>query len=438
VHQPHPWPRPTARRTHRALALAATSALILAITACSDDDSTSASGDVPGGALDQQAATELLGPDDAASGEPVKIGMVSDGTTQAFDAADELRAAAAAVEYWNAHRGGVGGRPIELVTCETGGDPAGATDCANQMVEQDVVAVAQSQSAVGDSLWEPLHAAGIPTMSFQTSSQGALLDDQTSFAIVNPLTTLFGLPITVARDEGADKVAFVLIDVPQAVQALETLGPPIMDQAGLDYDVFRVPPGTADMTSQMQQVVDSGAGVVQVTGNDAFCIAAFNGLNAVGYQGKIATLGQCITNATRDGVPGDVLDGIEVASSVAMGATDDPTYQLYQAVMTTYGDDVHHVDDPTAMGGYTVMAALATALDGITGDITPETVTTTIKAMPPTELPGGGGVTFQCNGTISTLLPAVCTNEWLQTSLDADGQFTDYKKIDSTDILPQP
>src|SRR4030095_9581178 len=156
---------------------------------------------------------------------------------------------------------------------------------------------------VGDSLWEPLHAAGIPTMSFQTSSQGALLDDQTSFALVNPLTTLFGLPITIAQDEGADKVAFVLIDVPQAVQALETLGPPIMGQAGLDYDVFRVPPGTADMTAQMQQVVDRGAGVVPVTGNDAFCIAAFNGLNAVGYQGKIATLGQCITNATRDGVP---------------------------------------------------------------------------------------------------------------------------------------
>jgi branched-chain amino acid transport system substrate-binding protein len=438
VHEPNTQPRRTARRADRALALAATSALLLAITACSDDDDgTSAPGDAPGGALDQQAVAELLGPDDPASGEPVKIGMVSDGTTQAFDAADELRAAQATVDYWNAHRGGIGDRPIQLVTCETGGEPAGATDCANQMVEDDVVAVAQSQSAVGDSLWEPVHAAGIPTMSFQTSSQGALLDAQTSFAIVNPLTTLFGLPITVARDEGTDKIAFVIIDVPQAVQALDTLGPPIMDQAGLDYAVFRVPPGTADMTAQMQQVVDSGAGVVQVTGNDAFCIAAFNGLNAVGYQGKIATLAQCITNATREAVPGDVLDGIEVASSVAMGATDDPTYQLYQAVMATYGDDVLRVDDPTAMGGYTVIAALATALDGITGDITPETVTTTIKAMPPADLPGGGGVTFQCNGTISTLLPAVCTNEWLKTSLDTDGQPTTYQQIDSTDILPQ-
>lgn len=434
VHDPRTQPRPRARRTNRALTIAAACTVLLTVTTCSGgEDATSASGDAP----DDQAIAELLGPDDPAAGEPVKIGMVSDGTTVAFDAADELRAAAATAEYWNAHRGGIGGRPIEVVTCETGGDPAGATDCGNQMVEQDVVAVAQSQSAVGDSLWEPVHAAGIPTMFFQTSSQGALLDNQSSFAIVNPLTTLFGLPITVANDEGTDKIAFVLIDVPQAVQALETLGPAVMGQAGLDYDVIRIPPGTADMTAQMQQVVDSGVGVVQVTGNDAFCIAAFNGLNAVGYQGKIATLSQCITNATREAVPGDVLDGIEVASSVAMGATDDPTYQLYQAVMATYGDDVHHVDDPTAMGGYTAMAALATALDGITGDITPESVTATIKAMRPADLPGGGGVTFQCSGTTSSLLPAVCTNEWLQTSLDTDGQPTSYKRIDSTDILPQ-
>jgi branched-chain amino acid transport system substrate-binding protein len=57
--------------------------------------------------------------------------------------------------------------------------------------------------------------------------------------------------------------------------------------------------------------------------------------------------------------------------------------------------------------------------------------------MPPVQLPGGGGVTFQCNGTISTLLPAVCTNEWLKTSLDTNGQPTTYQQIDSTDILPQ-
>ena len=58
--------------------------------------------------------------------------MISDGATQAYDNTDELRAAEAAAEFWNEHRAGVGGRPVEVVTCETGGDPAGGTDCANQ------------------------------------------------------------------------------------------------------------------------------------------------------------------------------------------------------------------------------------------------------------------------------------------------------------------
>ena len=75
-----------------------------------------------------------------------------------------------------------------------------------------------------------------------------------------------------------------------------------MAEAGLEHSVVRVPVGTADMTSQMQQVADSGADVVQVIGNDAFCIAAFQGLAAVNYEGSIAAVNQCITDATREAI----------------------------------------------------------------------------------------------------------------------------------------
>jgi branched-chain amino acid transport system substrate-binding protein len=431
-----PWS--TARRggrPRRALAAGALIALLVATVGCSgddDDDATSSAPEAP----DAESAQELLGPEDVASGEPVRLGMVSDGATDAFDNRDELRASEAVAAFWNERRGGVGGRPIEVVTCETGGDPAGATDCANQLVEQDVVGVALSQSAVADSVWEPLHAAGIPTMWFQTSSQGIALDTESSFAIVNPLTTLFGLPISVAEQEGTDKIAFVVIDVPQAIQGVEALGPSILGEAGLEYDLIPIAPGTADMTTQMQQVASSGAGVVQITGNDAFCIAALNGLSAVGYEGAVTVVNQCITDATREAVPGDVLDGVFVTSTIALGAADDPTYQLYRAVMDTYGDEVGDVENATAMGGYVAMGALATALGAIEGDITAESVAAAIKAMPEAELPGGGGVTFQCGGSAIAMMPAVCTNQWLQTQLDAEGRPTAYEPVDSTDILP--
>jgi branched-chain amino acid transport system substrate-binding protein len=330
----------------RALAVAALGAVLLA--ACGGDDDDGGGEDAEESTDTTAGSEDLLGPEDQASGEPVRIGMVSDGATQAFDNTDELRAAQATAEYWNTHKGGVGGRPVELVTCETGADPAGATDCANQLVEQDVAAVALSQSAVGDAVWEPLHAAGVPTMWFQGSGEAIATDDQSSFLLLNPETTLGALPVSVAESEGADKIAFVTIDVPQAIDGLEGLYP-ILEDKGIDHETVAIAPGTADMTSQMQQVAGSDAGVVHVVGNDAFCIAAFNGLNAVGYDGAVASITQCITDATREGVPGDVLEGTFVTSTIALGADDDPTFQLYEAVMDAYGQDVVPAD---VVGGH--------------------------------------------------------------------------------------
>ena len=103
-------------------------------------------------------------------------------------------------------------------------------------------------------------------------------------------------------------------------------------------------------------------------------------------------MSQCITDATRQAIPGDQLQKMYVTSAIALGATDDPTYQQYQAVMDAYGEDID-VDNNVPMSGYTVIAALATALGGITGDITPQSVAAAIKAMPDEALPGGGGVT---------------------------------------------
>jgi branched-chain amino acid transport system substrate-binding protein len=427
---------PRSARWRRGIALAATGALLVG-AACGGDDDDGSSGSDEDEATTGQEATDLLGPEEPASGEPIRLGMVGDGATQAFDNRDELLSAEAAAEYWNTHHGGVQGRPIEVVTCETGADPAGGTDCANQMVESDVVAVALSQSAVAESVWTPLHDAGIPTLFLQTSTEGLLADDQTSFTMVNPLATLFSVPVALAESEGTDRVAFVNIDVPQALASFESgEAGEVLDAAGLEYDLIRIPPGTADMTSQMQEIANSDAGVTYIVGNDAFCIAAIQGLQAVGYEGAISTVSQCITDATREALP-DGLEGISITAVMALGDEDDAAYQLYQAVMGTYGDEVADVDNALAMGGYTVMASLASALSGVEGEVTPESAAAAIKAMPETDYPGAEGVSFQCGGAAFPSRPAVCTNQSLRAVLDAEGQPASYEAIDSSDIVPE-
>ena len=51
------------------------------------------------------------------------------------------------------------------------------------------------------------------------------------------------------------------------------------------------------------------------------------------------------------------------------------------------------------MGGYTVTASLAAALDGADGDITVETAPGIIQAMEEADYPGADGLTFQCGGS---------------------------------------
>jgi len=242
-----------------------------------------------------------------------------------------------------------------------------------------------------------------------------------------------GSPLSRAR--WRSWLAFVVIDVPVAVAAFESDGPDILERAGLDYELVQIPPGTADMTPQMQRIADSGADVVQVLGNDTFCIAVYRGLTAAGYDGEITSVSQCITDATRQALRGGDLEGISVISSIALGATEDPSYRQYEAVMAAYGGDVEDVENIYGMGAYAVTSALATSLEGISGDITPESVTQTIKAMPEREMPGGGGVAFRCGGSAVASLPAVCTNQWLRATLDADGQPAGYTVEDSSDLL---
>jgi branched-chain amino acid transport system substrate-binding protein len=276
----------------------------------------------------------------------------------------------------------------------------------------------------------------VPTLFFQTSAEDLLSDGETSFTMVNPLATLFGVPIAVAESEGTDKIAFVNIDVPQANASFESgAADAVLGNAGLEYELVKIPPGTADMTSQMQEVAESDAGVVQIIGNDAFCIAAIQGLNAVGYEGQITSISQCITDATREAVPGDQLEGISLTATMAVGATDDPAYQLYQEVMDAYGEDVEDVENALAMGAYTTVASLAAALEGIADDITPEAAAEAIKSMDEADYPGADGLTFQCGGTAFRDQPAVCSNNSLRATLDAEGNPASYEPIDSSDIV---
>lgn len=422
------------RRGARHRALACGTVLLIVLAACGGDDD-SGGGDGEGGS-DTTAAPgatdDVLGPADPATGEPVRIGFITDGKNATTDQSIDLEVADAAVQYLNEHRGGIAGRPIELVTCEAQLDPARAADCANQMVEEDVPLVAVGTTGVVDAVWEPLHDAGIPSIFYAANGEAVPGDAETAFVISNPRAGTIQLPIDLAQRNDADTYTVVVIDVPAAISGYEGPGAEAFEDAGIDLELVRVPPGTADMTGPVGEFASDDPGVVGVLGNDAFCISAFQALQTFGYEGPIATVAPCITDATRTAIPGDYLEGMVVSSPAPVGVEDEST-ELYRTVLETFGAGDVDTTRISGVGTFLVFTGLDVGLDGLDGDITPESVIDTMKSMEEADLPGGGGLTIQCGGSAVPDSPAVCTDQGLYTTLDAEGQPETFEVTGSQD-----
>ena len=415
------------RRTARATACFG--AVVLAAAALVG---TAATG---GAASRTQSGNKVLGTKDQAKGTPVKIGVISNGKTPTIDNSDEEAVADATVQWLNEYRGGIGGRPIELTVCNDGNEPGKATDCANAMIREGVVAVVIGQNGVAESSWRPLHDAGIPVFNYASGNTSMASDTASTFMVANPRASLFALPAGVAKKAKAKKVSAVIIDVPAATSFYKEQAPTLFEQQGLDFELIPVPAGTADMTPQMQRLVTGNPkGVAFVVGNDAFCIAAFNGLRTAGFKGKTATIVQCITDATRTAVPGDFLKGMQISSFAPITDPKDPTIKQYNAVLDKYAANDVDRSNTIGVAMFNTMGGFGAALEGIKADVTPASVISTIKSMEWSEVPGTGGLHFRCNGKADPSQPAVCSNATNAATLDAAGRAVSYTPVNDAEI----
>src|SRR5437879_3644358 len=103
-------------RWYRRGAVAVVVGAALLAAACGSSSKSTSTSATPTTA---SGAASLLGTKRAASGTPIKIGTVGDGKTPAIDNTSQVTIAKAMVKYFNEYRGGIGGRPVELVSCET-------------------------------------------------------------------------------------------------------------------------------------------------------------------------------------------------------------------------------------------------------------------------------------------------------------------------------
>lgn len=400
------------RWRHRAAVIAAVGTLVVAVGACgSDEEDTSETGDAT-------VAEDVLGEPNPATDSPVKVGFVSDGRTVSVDNSAFPVAAQATVDYVNEYEGGIGGHEIDLVACETEGEPGKATACANELVQDGVVLTIMPETISPAAVHTVLSENGVPLFVYAVTDPVILEDPDDTFNLGGLAPALAELPIAVAEENDIEKVSVMVVDVPAATAGYEGALATVFDDAGIELEVIKIPLGQADLSQQINEIVTGDPTVAFLVGDDTLCISAMNGLRVNGFTDPIAAVPNCFREAVIEAV-GANIEGASVASLGPSGDDANGGIQLWNAILAEYAPDFG--DPDVGLSSFMTTYSALQVLADMTGDITPETVSSTIRNAPELPLVTGEGLGFRCNGKADPANPAVCTRGALKVSYDADG-----------------
>jgi branched-chain amino acid transport system substrate-binding protein len=407
---------------------------IVALSACTSSGSNPATGVGGSGGVTSSASgsasPDALGSPKVAAGDPISIGFVYDGVSDAADYTGLLTGAKAAVQYVNQYLGGIAGHPIKLDACSTQQNPAQAANCVTKLANDKVSAVLSAGSGWQTYTLPPIAKGGIPVFATEALDP-AILNNPNIFVMSNNLASAYAGPAKVAQQAGYKRAAIVLVDVPAATGPFKENAPPYYDRANVKVDIVTVPPDAADMTPQIQAEVSKDPGQFYVVGGSAFCARAIQAIKSVSFKGNVVVIPQCVDATTVKTVGG--VAGVKIVTATS----DDPTtadFKRFAAVMGKYagGEQLNSLSEE----GYQIVAGFERGLTALTGTVSTASIASALKAMQSTPIPLGGGMNFKCDGLQVPSATSVCSTQTLLGTLAAKGGIDSkgYSVIEVTDL----
>lgn len=412
----------------RLVAVASLSAVaVLGIAGCTSTDE-------PAGGSSATVDESVLGTPNKATGTPVTIGFISEGKAAAYDNTEEIRSAQVAASYINDYLGGINGHPVNLKVCEAQGNPATATDCANQMVSAGVPAVIEGALGTVDQTVDVLTKANVPMVLHFTSSPKTLQTPGV-FGLMNGTASIFGTPAALAKENNITQAAIVSIDVPAAVAGANQLGKLTFGNAGAKAEVVAIPPGTPDPTPQITAANKNKPGLYSVLGTPDFCTPVFKSIRSVAPDAEIVAIDRCVQPGAGESIPGGY-EGIKVGTTSNLDPSTEDV-KLLTAALAKYSDSTE-VTSNTGYGWAPVLAFARAMNAAKVTDLTPQTVAAGMKSAPAQEYPLTNGIMFQCNGKAFPLSPNVCSSAGIVATADENGDLSDYQIVDDPSLFVPP
>lgn len=230
-------------------------AMALVMAACGSDD-----------AAEPAAEPAAEAPAAEPTGEPLKVMTVTTLNAAGPTYQNIANTAIAYQDYINA-RGGIAGRQLEVTVCDEQFDPAIATTCAREAVEEDMVSIVGSFTYFAESIVPVIAESSITWFGACCPITPSELSSPYSFNIGNQPMYAVGM-VERAVSDGCKSINAIIIDgaqvfIPPMENAIKALG--------MSFgNVIILPPTAQDYSSEVAQATTNADCVVAVISETPF------------------------------------------------------------------------------------------------------------------------------------------------------------------------
>jgi branched-chain amino acid transport system substrate-binding protein len=314
---------------------------------------------------------------------PVYVGFVNQQGGQQVIGADATTGSQMAVKYINAELGGVGGHPIQLVTCFIASAEEEGTGCAQKfLANKNIHVVSMGGVVIGDQSFFATLGGKLPVVS----GVAALPIDgaqQNTAVLFGDGTHVLGPMGTYARDVLHAKTAAVIYPndpstVPgaQAVQAG-------LKAAGVTVKMGPYPPTQTDLTGVLTAAGATTADMVVPFVSATTCVNIAKALIQLGITDtkKIVSAPLCLNGLVAQGLGGDFPKWTYSIASSLFGDPSDPGMPAYEAVAKKYSTPADS-PDPWNIVDFGQMLTIDKILNQVGyANLSPTTILAALKAF---------------------------------------------------------
>ena len=313
-----------------------------------------------------------------ASLEPVKIGYFNQQGGQVEVSNTNVTGVEIAAKYINEEAGGIGGRPVEVVTCYVANAEEEGQQCGQQFANDDsIVAVLSGPTFIGTESFYAALGGSKPVVHGVSVSAADTVQD-TAAVLYGGAKYILAPYATFARDTlGVESAALVYPEGAGQDEAAAGQAS-AFEAAGIPIEVVSYPADTPDLTAPLIAAGAQDVDLVMPVINPNDCVKFEQAIQQLGIPDEKVLASPICINAEVGAALGDLpLWLYAVASSLSIDPTD-PSVPPYTDILTAQGQD-QHIGDPWVLVGFGQAMTLARFMNAVGDDLTPDAIVSEMK-----------------------------------------------------------